>query len=273
MIGATSGLDSFTKITGDDYAWGWNVGLMYSFNGDANLDNGAGRIGLAYRSKMKYDVVGSVAFTNPAVPTLTGSLAPFNPVVAGVSNTINQTRLYSGGVKLDVTMPDTASLSYYQKLNDKWDILGDITWTGWSSIQELRILRSDGSLLTVLPENFKDTWRFAAGVNYQYSDKVVLRAGVAYDQSPVNDTDRSARLPDNDRTWLTWAPGTSGRRMSTSTSPRCTSGSRTVRSTTPAIRPASPPTGSSTATTTTTCGSCPARSTIAGSELRAGRVG
>ena len=55
----------------------------------------------------------------------------------------------------------------------------------------------------MLPENFKDTWRFSAGVNYQYNDKTVLRAGVAYDQSPVNDIDRSARLPDNDRTWLT----------------------------------------------------------------------
>ncbi len=55
----------------------------------------------------------------------------------------------------------------------------------------------------MLPENFKDTWRFSAGFNYQYNEKTVLRAGVAYDQSPVNDIDRSARLPDNDRTWLT----------------------------------------------------------------------
>ena len=106
-------------------------------------------------------------------------------------------------MKADLTLPDMASLSYYQKLNDKWDILGDVTWTGWSSIQELRIVRTTGSLLSVLPENFKDTWRFSAGVNYQYNDKTVLRAGVAYDQSPVNDIDRSARLPDNDRTWLT----------------------------------------------------------------------
>ena len=30
-----------------------------------------------------------------------------------------------------------------------------------------------------------------------------MRFGVAYDQSPVNDVDRSARLPDSDRTWLT----------------------------------------------------------------------
>ncbi|MDH5245782.1 MAG: outer membrane protein transport protein, partial [Betaproteobacteria bacterium] len=184
-------------------AWGWNVGMMYSFNGDANNDVGASRIGLSYRSKMKYDVKGSVAFTNPTPPTLTGPLAPFNPVVVGVSNAVNQTRLNNGGVKLDLKLPDLASLSYYQKLNDKWDILADVTWTGWSSIQELRIVRNSGTTLSVLPENFDDTWRFSAGANYQYNEKIVLRAGVAYDQSPVNDTDRSARLPDSDRTWLT----------------------------------------------------------------------
>jgi len=202
LSGATAGLDTFAKITGDDAAWGWNVGAMLSFNGDANNDPGAGRIGLAYRSKLKYNVVGSVNFTNPATPTLSGPLTPLQPVVTVVSNTINQTRLNNGGVALDVTMPDSAALSYYQKINSQWDFLADVTWTGWSSIQELRIKRSDGTTLSVLPENFKDTWRYSAGVNYYPNEKVVLRAGVAYDQSPVNDLDRGPRLPDNDRTWL-----------------------------------------------------------------------
>jgi long-chain fatty acid transport protein len=133
---------------------------------------------------------------------LTGSLAPFNPVVGIVSSTINQTRLNNGGVSLAIEMPDMASLSYYQKLNDKFDFLADVSWTGWSSIQEIRINRSNGTTLTVLPENFKDTWRFSVGTNYYYDDKTVLRLGVAYDQSPVNNIDRGARLPDNDRTWL-----------------------------------------------------------------------
>ena len=202
LSGATAGLDTFAKITGDDAAWGWNVGAMLSFNGDANNDPGAGRIGLAYRSKLKYNVVGSVNFTNPATPTLSGPLTPLQPVVTVVSNTINQTRLNNGGVALDVTMPDSAALSYYQKINSQWDFLADVTWTGWSSIQELRIKRSDGTTLSVLPENFKDTWRYSAGVNYYFDDRTVLRAGVAYDQSPVNDLDRGPRLPDNDRTWL-----------------------------------------------------------------------
>ena len=170
LAAATAGLDSFVSTTGDDWGWGWNVGAMYSFNGDANNDPGAGRIGFAYRSKIEFNVAGNVGISNPTPPTLTGALAPFNPVVQQVSATINQTRLYSGSVALDVTMPDTASLSYYQKLDDKWDILADVTWTGWSSIQELRILRTSGPASgapTVLPENFKDTWRYSAGRQLQ----------------------------------------------------------------------------------------------------------
>ena len=206
LIAATSGLDSFVSTTGEDWSWGWNVGAMYSIGGDANNDNGAARFGLAYRSKIKFNVVGNVGITNPTPPTLTGGLAPLNPVVQGVGNTINQTRLYNGGVALDVTVPDSASLSYYQRLNDTWDVLADVTWTGWSSIQQLAITRTSGPAAgssTVLPFNYKDTWRVSAGVNYQYSEKVVLRAGVAWDQSPVNEADLSARLPDGDRTWLT----------------------------------------------------------------------
>jgi long-chain fatty acid transport protein len=205
LIGATAGLDSFVSTTGSDYSWGWNAGAMYSIGGDANNDNGAARIGLAYRSKIKFNVTGNVGITNPTPPTLTGALAPFNPVVQQVSTSINQSRLYSGSVALDIEMPDTGSLSYYQRLNDKWDILADVTWTGWSSIPQLAILRTSGPATgtsTVLPENFKDTWRYSLGVNYQYSDKIVLRAGVAFDQTPINSTDLSPRLPDGDRTWL-----------------------------------------------------------------------
>ena len=171
-------------------------------------------------------------------------------------------------------MPDTASLSYYQKVNDKWDFLADVTWTGWSSIQELRIMRTDGSALPVLPENFKDTWRYSAGVNYYYDDKTVLRAGVAYDQSPVNNIDRGPRLPDNDRTWLTI-----GGRYKYSSALNFDVGAGYIFvkdgsiNNSRAIRPALPPTGSSTARTTTTSSSCPASSTTGGDRSRVGRPG
>jgi long-chain fatty acid transport protein len=250
---ATAGLDSFAKVTGDDAAWGWNVGAMLSFNGDANNDPGAGRLGITYRSKLKYNVVGSVKFTNPATPVLSGALAPFQPAVTAVSNSINQTRLYNGGVMLDVTVPDSASLSYYQKINREFDILADVSWTGWSSIQELRIKRSDGSTLSVLPENFKDTWRFSAGMNYYPNEKWVLRA-VSPTTSRRSTTSTAVRV-----CLTTTGPGlrsvraTSTRRRSISISAALTYSSRIPRSTASAVsladRPAFPPPVSSTVST------------------------
>ena len=156
LSGATAGLDTFAKVTGDDSAWGWNVGAMFSFNGDANNDPGAGRIGLAYRSKLKYNVVGSVNFTNPAPPTLTGPLAPLQPGRRRLSATRSTRRASSTAACRSTSRCRTsASLSYYQKVNSKWDFLADVQWTGWSTIQELRIKRADGSTLQVLPRELQ----------------------------------------------------------------------------------------------------------------------
>ena len=39
-------------------------------------------------------------------------------------------------------------------------------------------------------------------MSYYLDDKWKLRGGIAWDESPVNDTDRTPRLPDSDRFWL-----------------------------------------------------------------------
>jgi long-chain fatty acid transport protein len=80
--------------------------------------------------------------------------------------------------------------------------MADLQYTGWSSIQELKIVRSTGVVLSTTPENFRDTYRFSVGANYRYTDAWTFRGGLAYDQSPVRDAQRTPRLPDNDRTWL-----------------------------------------------------------------------
>ena len=41
----------------------------------------------------------------------------------------------------------------------------------------------------------------------QATDDVTLRAGVAYDQSPVEGEYRTPRIPDNDRYWLSLGAG------------------------------------------------------------------
>lgn len=156
-------------VKGNDYAWGFNLGALWQVNE-------ATRIGLAYRSEVDYTLEGTVTFSG--MPVLNG------PVTA------------------DTTLPDSASLSLFHKLNERWDVLADVTWTGWSDFDELRILRTSGALVGVTPENWDDSYRYSLGVNYRLNDKLTLRGGVAFDETPVSDTYRTARIPDEDRTWI-----------------------------------------------------------------------
>jgi len=158
------------EIKGDDYGWGFNLGALWQVGPDT-------RIGLAYRSKVDYTLEGNASVTNfPSVP--------------------------SGPVTADITMPDTASLSLFHKLSPKWDLLADVTWTGWSAFDELRIVRTSGAQLSNTPENWNDILRYSLGATWHMSDKLSLRGGVAYDEAPVSDTDRTPRIPDGARTWL-----------------------------------------------------------------------
>jgi long-chain fatty acid transport protein len=171
------------KVKGDDWGFGFNLGAIYQATDDT-------RIGLAYRSKVEQHLDGDVKFQRPA-----GLPAPF---VAGTPN---------GGVTADVTLPETFSVSAFSRLNDTWDLMGDITWTRWSQFQELAIYRDSGALLTKTAENWDNTMRYSVGVNYHYSDAIKLRAGLAYDEEAISDQFRTVRIPGNDRKWLTLGAG------------------------------------------------------------------
>jgi long-chain fatty acid transport protein len=167
--------EGLATINGDDDAWGWNIGVMLQLSPST-------RLGIAYRSSIEYDIEGSVSFQNrPA------ALAAALP---------------DGSIKVNIEMPDMATLSVYQKLSDQWELMGDLSWTGWSNIPSLDIFRSNGTLLTKEVLNWDDTWRVAFGGAYKYSDQWKAKFGLAYDESPVSDQFRLARLPDNDRIWL-----------------------------------------------------------------------
>ena len=191
LIGAAAALESTADVSGNDSGWGWNIGALFDVDPQT-------RIGFQYRSKIKYDVGGSVNIGNPALGALPPPLAPVGAAVASGVNAV----LASGDVHLALEVPDSANLSLFRKIDNRWDVMADAQFTGWSSVHELRVVRSTGALLSLTPENFRDTWRGSVGVNYHYSPQWTFRAGLAYDQTPVRDAQRTPRLPDNDRTWI-----------------------------------------------------------------------
>lgn len=192
FLAAVPGLEAGARIDGDDSAWGWNVGALW------NVDDRS-RLGAQYRSKLKYTIAGNVNFDRPSLPALPAALAPIG---AALSAGVNNTALFNGGVSTPIELPAIANVSYFRMLNDRWDIMADAQWTGWNKIQNLTFTRTTGALLSSTPENFKNTWRVSFGANYRYSDRWMFRGGIAWDQSPINDTDRTPRLPDEDRVWF-----------------------------------------------------------------------
>jgi long-chain fatty acid transport protein len=198
IIAATPGLDGSGKIDGEDSAWGWNIGVLW------NLD-AKQRIGVHYRSSMKYNIDGNVSFSNPIPPVPSTVPAQLAPVVASIANSVNTSPtspLQNGGVTLDIELPASVNVSYFGAIDDKWDIMADVKWTGWSSIPRFTVVRTNGVVLRDEEWNYEDSWRLSAGANYRYSDQWMFRGGIAWDQTPTNDTHRSVRLPDSDRVWL-----------------------------------------------------------------------
>ena len=177
--------EGLTTFSGDDAAWGYNLGILFKLSEQT-------RVGLAYRSAIKYNLSGSVNFSNRPTAAAVG---------AGISGYI-AANYADGPVSLTIKMPDSFSVSMLHRMDDKWDIMADASWTRWSVFQQLDVKRTDGITLSSTPENWKNTWRVAVGANHHYNAQWTSRVGLAYDQSPVSDTYRTARVPDADRTWL-----------------------------------------------------------------------
>lgn len=163
---------------GDDWGFGFNLGAIYEITPDT-------RIGLAYRSKVKQKLQGT-------------SSSSFTTFDANPNRTLNT------DITADITLPESFAFSTFSRLDDRWDLLTDITWTRWSQFKVLRVMRDNGSdsELTSTTEHWNNTMRYSVGLNYRYSDTLKLRTGLAYDQEAIDDNHRTVRIPGNDRTWL-----------------------------------------------------------------------
>jgi len=195
IIGATAGLDSEVVITGDDTAWGWNIGAAWDVTP-------AWRLAAAYRSEIKYNLKGNADFNNP--PTCSAPPGPpaLAPVIRTLACTVDSRGLYARSVTSDITLPQIANLSAVWKFDRQWEFMADAQWTGWSSITDLTFVPTDGSVLPGVLLEWDDSWKIAVGTSYRYNEQWKARFGVAFDQTPVT-THPTARLPDSDRWWLT----------------------------------------------------------------------
>lgn len=171
--------DGYAQVEGDSNAFGWNLGLLWDL-GDTNL-------GFSYRSEVDHDLEGDSRFEN--VPAIFQAQGVFldTPIMA------------------EFTTPSIMSLSLAHRIDERWLFTADYTRTGWSTFQELRVqFENPNQPDTVVPENWEDVSRYSVGLDWKYDDKWTFRGGLAFDETPVVDEYRTPRLPDADRTWISF---------------------------------------------------------------------
>lgn len=166
---------------------GFHAGILALFN------NNHTRIGINYQSRMKHKYHG--------FSRLTGRLA--DPAGMDKNAVFQANRLFSNNAEL----PRLITLSAYHDLNQKLAVLGSVVYTGWGVFKKIELnnavagfpMRPPFLAKSTAEQNYNDAWRFALGANYQLNEKIMLRCGAGYDETPTNDQDRDIRLPDASR--------------------------------------------------------------------------
>lgn len=166
--------DGYADLSGDDVSVGYNVGaIVKPFDGT--------RLGLHYRMGVRHELEGRLIVTAPAAGGGTSVRVPGEAVLE---------------------LPDIASFGISQEIGPRWRLLGSVNWSNWSVFESIPVELATGAQ-SATQQNYEDTWSFAIGAEYDVHDRLTLRAGAQYDQTPTVDNFRSTRVPDGDRTWGT----------------------------------------------------------------------
>ena len=184
--------DGYADVEGDDWGFGYNLAWMWDVNDNT-------RIGVNYRSQIEHTLSGTAKWDKSKVAAVYGAGAAAAIVGAGYAD--------SEDAKVDITTPEALSVHGMHKLNSKTNLFADVTWTKHSRFDKALLVYENAKTgqgnTTYLTPAWKDTYKLSLGGSYQYTEPLQLRAGIAFDKSPVpDDNHRLATMPDNDRYWF-----------------------------------------------------------------------
>jgi long-chain fatty acid transport protein len=173
--------DGRGTLKGSDWSWGFGLGLLWK-------PTDADRIGLNFHSQIDHTINGRATFEVPS-----NVLPLFNGAFTNTS-----------GIA-DINTPAFASGSWWHTLDERWSFGVDLTYTHWSSFQNLVVNYANpaqAQFNSPATFDFKNTWFGSIGGDYRLDDQWTLRGGLAYDETPTVDAHRDPRIPDGSRRWL-----------------------------------------------------------------------
>jgi long-chain fatty acid transport protein len=175
-----------TAMKGSGDSFNFNGGILYKGKGFS--------LGASYRSRFDIKYSGTVTLDNQFVP---GVLQPYIPTEGDVTTTFKFPAVLTFGLSVDITKKLLWSFdfhTYYWGRFDSYTAL--ITFPDPYGTQEL-----------TAAQNWKNAHCTRMGFQYLANDKLTLRLGGFYDETPQPVETMDPNLPDNDRWAITGGVG------------------------------------------------------------------
>ncbi len=194
----------------DDFSPNYNVGVLWSPFKWLSL-------GVCYQSPIKVQLRGKyiIEYSEQwqkmmnwlgSSPLLLQTSGMLDLPTQGIPN-------QRGRLTTEIEFPQRVQAGIKLTLLNKINLMFDVKWANWSVIQQdnfrfdqpIQLLRvakmsgyTGGNYNLKLNRNFKDTLDWAVGIEYMLNDKITLRAGYEWRDSPVRDNlfDLLYALPD-----------------------------------------------------------------------------
>lgn len=158
-------------------AWGWTAGLMFTPNDHFKL-------GFNYRSLVNIESTdGTATFSNFPDSSLTPA---------------NGTTGFTATLPLPAEL--TLGVSYEWK---KWLFAFDYNRAFWSEYNSLDLVFENGTS-SINPRNYKDASTYRLGAQYTATDKLTVRAGYYFDETPIQSGYFAPETPRNDSNGYTF---------------------------------------------------------------------
>ncbi len=142
----------------DDVQPWWSLGTQWQPNANT-------RVGLRYIPEINHDLEGQSRILAP-IPDMT-EVGSYKAAMA-------------------MATPAVTTLSIAHRLTPRWTLLADIEHFGWSAWNENRIVQEGGPTF-VIDRDWQDAMGYSLGFNYQATYRTLLKFGVGYDESPIED--------------------------------------------------------------------------------------
>lgn len=173
----TTGKEGSVNLTGSTTNWGFNAGI--SLRPTEELS-----IGFSYRSKINMNVKDGEAKFN--VPSSLASTFPAN-------STFNAS----------IPLPANWNLGVSYKFSDKLMVAADVNFVQWNAYDSLIFEFTPTTIPeSRSPRHYENTFIYRLGAQYTLCEKLWIRAGAYFDNTPVQSEYLSPETPDSDRIGL-----------------------------------------------------------------------